>query len=78
MSNDGTATPDPTATVAADASMPTHGHGMNVVPTTTANGDGTFSAEGFLFHMEGPWEIAVTVTGPAGAERAAFEVPCCD
>lgn len=61
-----------------DAKMPAHGHGMNTQPEVTANGDGTFLAEGMLFHMPGYWQITVDVTGPEGVDSVAFEVDCCE
>lgn len=63
---------------AADATMPNHGHGMNVSPVVTDNGDGTATAAPFLFHMEGWWEITVEITSDDGTETAAFNFWCCD
>ncbi len=64
----------------ADATMPTHGgHGMTVEPTVTDNGDGTFTATPFEFHMPGYWVIHATVENADGTEeRADFDVDCCD
>ena len=64
--------------VAVDADMPEHGHGMNVVPEVADNGDGTFTASPFAFHMPGYWEIYVDVTVGDTTERATFSVDCCD
>ncbi len=61
------------ATVVVDAGMPAHGHGMNVVPTVTANGDGTFAVEGMRYHMPGHWEMVVTVTRGETVEDAIFD-----
>ena len=61
-------------TVDADAEMPEHGHGMNLLPPTEAVGDGRFEADGFLFHMTGYWEIIVYVNGPDGSEDIRFPV----
>ena len=65
---------------AADATMPNHGgHGMTVEPELTDNGDGTFTAAPFEFHMPGYWVIHATVADTNGTEeRADFDVACCD
>ena len=64
----------------ADATMPNHGgHGMTVEPELTDNGDGTYTAAPFEFHMPGYWVIHATVADASGTEeRADFEVACCD
>lgn len=64
--------------VSADADMPEHGHGMNVVPEVMNNGDGTFMASPFAFHMPGYWEISVGVTRGDTTEIATFSVDCCE
>ena len=65
--------------VAVDATMPSHGHGMNVAPVTADNGDGTWTAEPLKFHMEGVWEIQVQVEEEDGStELAVFNYVCCD
>jgi hypothetical protein len=60
----------PDAALRVDATMPDHGHGMNVVPRTTPTGDGRFRVEGLLFHMNGYWELSFDVTRGAVTERA--------
>ena len=64
----------------ADATMPTHGgHGMNVSPILIDNGDGTYTASPFEFHMPGYWVIHATVADENGTEeRVDFDVDCCD
>ena len=64
--------------VATDADMPDHDHGMNVVPVVVDNGNGTFTASPFAFHMPGYWEINVDVTVGETTERATFSVDCCE
>ena len=63
----------------ADATMPDHGgHGMNVQPEVNDNGDMTFTASPFQFHMPGYWLIHATVATATGQEeRLDFEVDCC-
>jgi hypothetical protein len=62
------------ASLAVDAAMPEHGHGMNRVPVVTAAEDGGYAVEGLLFHMPGRWELYFDVTEGAVTERAQVEV----
>ena len=57
--------------------MPTHGHGMNVVPEITDNGDGTFTASPMNFHMGGYWTIPAEITRDTTVESITFELNCC-
>jgi hypothetical protein len=61
-------------TVAVDARMPEHNHGMNLQPQVSADGGGRFRADGLLFHMPGRWELYVDVTRGTEMERATFDV----
>lgn len=62
-------------TVLLDGNMPAHGHGMNVTPEITDHGDGTWTAEGMLFHMQGHWEMTVSISHMAmEPEAAVFNV----
>ena len=45
------------ATLAVDADMPAHRHGMNYRASVTALGDGRFRADGLMFHMAGRWRL---------------------
>ena len=74
---DGT-TPLSDAAVVMDAEMTAHGHGMNVDPVVTDNGDGTFSASPFLFQMTGHWTIVFAVTHDGTTEEGYFDVECCE
>ena len=62
------------STIAVEALMPTHHHGMNLHPRVTAIGDGRFAVDGMLFHMPGPWQILIDVTRDGVTERAVFDV----
>lgn len=68
------AQPAADTTVAVDARMPAHNHGMNLQPRVTALADGTFRADGLLFHMPGTWELYVDVSRAAEMERATFVI----
>jgi len=59
----------PPQSLAVEATMPAHRHGMNYRPTITATGAGRFRAEGLMFHMPGAWEFAFDVVAADGTER---------
>jgi hypothetical protein len=61
-------------TVAVDAEMPEHRHGMNLRPVVTLVTPGRFRVQGMLFHMPGGWDIHVDVTTAVALERATFHV----
>jgi hypothetical protein len=52
-----------------DATMPAHGHGMNVEPPEALDGD-VWMVENALFHMTGHWELIAIADG----ETAVFHV----
>jgi len=60
--------------LAVDAAMPDHGHGMNRKPRVTRNSDGSFRVVGLMFHMPGYWELYLDVLRGAIRERAQFAV----
>lgn len=61
-------------TLAVDAAMPEHGHGMVRRPIVERIGDGHFVARGMLLHMSGRWELYFDVTRGAVTERAQVGV----
>ncbi|MFT5679145.1 MAG: hypothetical protein ACI8RZ_000049 [Myxococcota bacterium] len=71
-------TPLTGASVELDAVMTSHGHGMNVTPEVTDNGDGTFTATPLLFHMTGHWTIEFALTQDGVTEEGYFDVECCE
>lgn len=75
---DDTAAPLTGAVVVMDADMPGHGHGMNVTPEVTDNGDGTYSGTPFLFHMSGDWRLQFAVTHDGVTETAEMYFDCCE
>ena len=60
--------------VQVDARMPAHGHGMNRAPKLTRQVDGSFKAEGLLFHMPGHWELYFDISEGGRTERAQVDV----
>ncbi len=54
--------PVTTADISVAGGMPLHDHGMPTRPRVTENlGDGRYRLEGLRFHMNGQWEVSVTV-----------------
>jgi hypothetical protein len=43
--------------VAVDADMPAHRHGMNYRASVSARADGLYDARGLMFHMPGRWRV---------------------
>jgi len=69
----GAALPD---SLAVDAQMPAHRHGMNYRPSIRQEAPGRYRAEGLLFHMPGAWQLDFALRSGARTERtsAAIEV----
>ena len=50
------------AEISFDGGMPDHDHGLPTVPQVTENlGDGRYRVEGLRFHMQGLWELKITI-----------------
>ena len=60
-----------------NATMPTHGHGMETTTEVTQTG-GLYIVEGMLFHMAGEWELTFAVSDGETVENASFQVNCCE
>lgn len=60
--------------VAADAAMPSHDHGMNTKTKVEKAEEGHHGVRGMLFHMPGHWQIYIDVTRGGVTERATFDV----
>ena len=60
----------PGVSLAVDARMPQHRHGMRVEPRVEALGEGRFRVDGLVLHMPGRWELYFDVTRGALTERA--------
>lgn len=54
------------ASLAVDAWMPAHRHGMNYRATVRALGNGRYRAEGLLLHMPGHWQLTFEWPADAG------------
>jgi hypothetical protein len=60
--------------LSVDASMPHHGHGMNVRPKVSTEGPGRYRVVGMLCHMPGRWEFMFDHTADGLLERAQMTV----
>ena len=50
------------AEISIDGGMPDHDHGLPTDPQVTGNlGDGRYRVEGLRFHMQGQWELKITI-----------------
>ena len=56
------ASPVTKAEISIDGGMPDHDHGLPTDPQVTGNlGDGRYRVEGLRFHMQGQWELKITI-----------------
>jgi hypothetical protein len=60
--------------LAVDAQMPEHRHGMNYRARVSSQGEGRYRADGLLFHMPGRWRFVFEVEGAARRERLTKDV----
>jgi hypothetical protein len=68
---DGTGASVSGLSLGAAAFMPDHGHGSDVVPQVTSNGDGTYAITPLYFFMPGVWRITLS-DADGGAHDAQF------
>jgi len=61
-------------TIAIDANMPLHRHGMNYRASVRSQGDGRYLAEGLLFHMPGRWQITIDTDDGQQREHLVTEL----
>ncbi|MGH6952870.1 MAG: hypothetical protein ACREGL_01710 [Alphaproteobacteria bacterium] len=57
-----------------DAYMPAHRHGMNYRPRVLRKDNGTYMAEGLLFHMPGQWQLRFDVERGGRTERLSYDI----
>ena len=56
-----------------DALMPLHRHGMNYRSSVQSLGEGTFKAQGLMFHMPGRWRFVFEIDNGPNTERLTHE-----
>jgi YtkA-like len=59
----------PPASVAVDAYMPEHGHGMNYKAAVKPTGNAHYRADGLMFHMPGRWDLIFYLQSGDKTER---------
>jgi hypothetical protein len=65
--------PVTTAEISVLGGMPLHDHGMPTRPRVTENlGEGRYRLEGMRFHMNGQWEVSVTVKADGKVDAAVI------
>lgn len=63
------------ATLSVSGGMPEHNHGLPTEPRVTAYlGDGRYRLEGMRFHMQGSWEITVSIDARAGKDSVLIRL----
>lgn len=63
------------AEISVIGGMPVHDHGLPTLPqSTTYLGDGDYLVEGMKFHMNGWWEVTVTVATKTAADTVIFNL----
>jgi hypothetical protein len=60
--------------LAVDAQMPEHRHGMNYRAKVSPQGEGRFRADGLMFHMPGRWQFVFDVDEAGKRERLTKDV----
>lgn len=63
------------ATISLIGGMPDHDHGLPTLPQSTRYlGDGDYLVEGVKFHMNGRWEVTMTITVDGGSDTVIFDL----
>lgn len=63
------------AEISVVGGMPVHDHGLPTLPQTTTHlGGGKYRVEGMKFHMNGWWEVTVTVATETVADTVIFNL----
>jgi hypothetical protein len=62
------------AVITVSGGMPAHDHGLPTLPHVTQSlGNAEYLIEGMRFHMNGYWEISITIN--AGGDRDTIIIP---
>ena len=63
------------AELTVSGGMPAHDHGLPTAPRATANlGGGHYLVEGMKFHMNGAWDVVMTVEASAGRDSVTWRL----
>ena len=72
-SSDGSPVDD--ATVTLVGGMPIHDHGLPTLPQATQNlGNGDYLVEGMKFHMNGWWQVTISITVNGRSDAVTFDL----
>ena len=63
-------------TLTFDATMPDHGHGMNVQPTVSSSVAGDYLIEGINLHMPGSWKLDFRIDVDGSVTEATVDYEC--
>lgn len=63
------------ATITLIGGMPDHDHGLPTLPLATRYlGDGDYLVEGMKFHMNGWWQITISITVAGSSDSVTFDL----
>ena len=63
------------ATVTLVGGMPVHDHGLPTLPQATQNlGHGDYLVEGMKFHMNGWWQVTISITANGRSDAVTFDL----
>ena len=65
-------------TLTFDATMPDHGHGMNVEPTVSSAATGEYLIEGINLHMPGTWKLDFSIDVDGTTTDATVDYECAE
>ena len=65
-------------TLTFDATMPDHGHGMNVDPTVSSPATGEYLIEGINLHMPGTWKLDFSIDVDGTTTDATVDYECAE
>ncbi len=55
--------------------MPVHDHGLPTLPLATQNlGDGDYLVEGMKFHMNGWWQVTLSIVSGDDSDSVTFDL----
>jgi len=63
------------ATITLVGGMPVHDHGLPTLPLATQNlGDGDYLVEGMKFHMNGWWQVTLSINSGDDSDSVTFDL----
>lgn len=63
------------ATITLVGGMPVHDHGLPTLPLATQNlGDGNYLVEGMKFHMNGWWQVTLSIVSGDDSDSVTFDL----